>query len=92
MNKIDEKEPTPEKIWNALVEAHEVREALLKLDLRSQRAIYMRFWNLETIEDISKELGMTWDGADRCINQALESLRKFLPQEIRTKNLDRPAA
>lgn len=65
-----------ELLWSNAVESKDLQKALLSLSLPAQRMIYLRFWERMTIEEISTELQMTWDTADKAIDAAILALRK----------------
>jgi DNA-directed RNA polymerase specialized sigma24 family protein len=49
--------------------------AVSGLSAAAQRAIYLRFWENYEIEEIANELRISWDQADRLIENALKILR-----------------
>jgi DNA-directed RNA polymerase specialized sigma24 family protein len=48
---------------------------LPELDDDSLLAVYMRFWERMTIQEISKVLGRTWDETDHLIERSMQNLR-----------------
>lgn len=46
------------------------------------KALKMRFFENRTIFDISKRLDLTWDEADKMIEEALEEIRSFMYRGI----------
>lgn len=66
-------------LWEGKIESPELREALERLTYVEQRAIFLRFWEFQTIEEISEQLGFDWDQADQCIEKSLKVLRKLIP-------------
>ena len=67
--------------WASALESEDLKQVVLKLDYSAQRLIYLRFWECMTIEEISKEVRMTWDETDKAIDRALLDLRKNLLRE-----------
>jgi DNA-directed RNA polymerase specialized sigma24 family protein len=74
--------PSP---WAALVANSELREALMKLDEQTQRVIYLRYWEMHTIEEIACELRMKWDTADKIISSSLLTMRECLKASRKNK-------
>ena len=52
-----------------------LREVLPILDSRSRLALHYRFWESMTIEEISKRLCLSWDEANRLIEESIAHLR-----------------
>lgn len=64
---------------------------MTELSPRELKAIFLRFWGPCSIEEIARELQVSWDTADQILNRALERLRlycvrdsAFGPQEKQT--------
>lgn len=64
--------------WESVDERTPLFFALTKLSPQGQRAIYLRFWENYTIEEISNVLKLTWDQADRLIESSLKELKTLL--------------
>lgn len=64
--------------WESLDVGSSLLQALTELSPQGQRAINLRFWENYTIEEISDDLHMTWDDADKLIEQSLKQLRARL--------------
>lgn len=80
------------KLWANTVESKELQKALLRLSLPCQRMLFFRFWEFMTIEEISKEMQMSWDEVDHRIDAALLSLRKSLLRRKPQKHFRNGAA
>lgn len=52
-----------------------LNEGLFALDDIERKAIFLRFWAPSSIEQVSKELKISWDAADQIINRSIEKLR-----------------
>lgn len=50
-------------------------DSLKKLDAKQRTAIFLRFWQPYSIEQVAKHLKISWDAADCLIDQAVEKLR-----------------
>lgn len=56
---------------------------LPNLDDDSLLAVYLRFWECMTIQEISKVIGRTWDETDHLIENSIRNLRDgFLSREL----------
>ncbi len=60
----------------------ELHDSLLKLPSKKQQAIQMRFFEGLAIDQISQVLGMTWEQADKLIENALGDLRTMLEVKL----------
>lgn len=69
-----------DSLWESMDPGSPLREALKGLPPESQRAVFLRFWENNTIEEIAKDLRVSWDHADFLIDQAIFELREFLSQ------------
>lgn len=59
-----------------------LQKALLILNDRERKVIFLRFWSPNSIQEISEILTMTWDETDRFIEFTLQKLkRKILALE-----------
>lgn len=67
-----------DSLWESLEPGSALLQALQGLSPQSQRAIYLRFWENSTIEEISDELRLTWDEADFLIEESIFNLREHL--------------
>jgi len=67
-----------EVLWTSALESKELKRALSNLPPKTQRLIYLRFWENMTIEEIAIEMRLTWDEADRAITVALANLRESM--------------
>jgi hypothetical protein len=48
-------------------------------------AVYLRFWDCRTIQEISMVLGRSWDETDRIIEQSIQHLREeFIARDVNT--------
>lgn len=54
---------------------------LPNLNHQERKAIYMRFWVPSTIAQVATELKVSWDAADRIIDQAVLKLRNAFRQQ-----------
>ncbi len=70
------------QLWEGAVKSKELVEALQSLDAVSQRAIYLRFWESLTIEEIASKLRMEWSEVDNLLNAALEILRSKINKRV----------
>lgn len=62
---------------------HALAAALQELDLNERIAIFCRFWQAMSIDEISRELGLSWNLTDQIINRSLQKLReRFTEKEI----------
>ena len=59
-----------------------IREAIETLPWKNQRAVLLRFWHCQTIEEISKKMRMDWVNTDNLIEQSKAMLKKELEKEI----------
>jgi RNA polymerase sigma factor (sigma-70 family) len=48
---------------------------MTELSPRELKAIFLRFWGPCSIEEIARDLQVSWDMADQILNRALERLR-----------------
>lgn len=64
--------------WSSLGARSLVLQALSELSPEAQRALYLRFWENYLIEEISDDLKITWDAADRLIEMSLKQLKMRL--------------
>lgn len=51
-------------------------KALTTLDEKERKAIFLRFWNPSSIQEISKILKMSWSDTDRLIETTLRKLKQ----------------
>ena len=59
---------------------------LPELDDDGLLAVYMRFWECMTIQEISKILGRTWDDTVRLIERSIRNLRDgFISRDANTQ-------
>ena len=54
-----------------------VRAGLNFLSFVESQVLIYRFWENQTIEEISDQIEMTWDETDYLITEALEKLRAY---------------
>lgn len=64
-----------ELLWSDVVVREDLKSALLSLHVSAQRALYLRFWDAMTIEEIARDMRMSWDAVDQLINNSLETLK-----------------
>lgn len=51
-------------------------------------AVYFRFWECMTIQEIARILGISWDRADRLIENSIQDLRQgFANRKLNTRRL-----
>ena len=65
----------PKRSANQMRDIETLRGLLPKLDDDSILAVYFRFWECMTIQEISKVLGKTWDETDHLIEQSIQTMR-----------------
>lgn len=53
-----------------------VRAALRELSNGHRRAVYLRFWENQSIEDIAQTLGRSWNEVDDLLEEAFEKIRE----------------
>ncbi len=53
-----------------------VRAALRELSNDHRRAVYLRFWENRSIEEIAQTLGQSWDEVDDLLEEAFEKIRE----------------
>ncbi|MBY0316995.1 MAG: hypothetical protein K2Q26_15855 [Bdellovibrionales bacterium] len=53
-----------------------VRSELRKLPRDMKQALIQRFWHLETIYDISRHLGKTWEETDHLLKEGLNQIKQ----------------
>jgi DNA-directed RNA polymerase specialized sigma24 family protein len=53
-----------------------LRSLIPELDDDGVLAVYMRFWECMTIQEIAKVLGRTWDETDNLIERSIQNLRE----------------
>ena len=75
MNEWDDGNFESRKFWKEKVLSFPLRRALCDLDLLEQIALYLRFWEAHTIEEVGDQLSLTWSKADKLLNSALDRLR-----------------
>lgn len=56
---------------------HEMEMALRRLSYLEQRAILLRFITSHSIARVADQMGMTWNGADQLIDEAVEKVRRI---------------
>ncbi|MBX3022780.1 MAG: hypothetical protein KF799_13990 [Bdellovibrionales bacterium] len=66
--------------WSSLDVRGSVLIALSELSPEAQRALYLRFWENDLIEEIAEDLQITWDEADRLIEMALKQMKMRLSE------------
>ena len=54
---------------------HLVEKGLRRLGDEEKRAIYLRFWQPYTIAQVADQMNLSWDEADRLIDQAVAKIR-----------------
>ena len=64
--------------WSSLGARSLLLQALSELSPEAQRALFLRFWENCLIEEISEDLKITWDAADRLIETSLKQLKMRL--------------
>jgi DNA-directed RNA polymerase specialized sigma24 family protein len=55
-----------------------VEKGLRRLDELERRAIFLRFWQPYTIAQVADQMNMSWDDADRLIDQAVAKIRAVI--------------
>jgi DNA-directed RNA polymerase specialized sigma24 family protein len=60
-------------------------EALPKLEDNERIAIYLRFWENLSIQEIAQFMKLPWDPVDQLINTALEFLRCEIEKPLELK-------
>lgn len=55
------------------------------LSPKARIAIYLRFWECMTIQEISKRVGLSWDCTDKLIEKSLLQLRQGFEWKIQTQ-------
>lgn len=89
ISESEEREPKPlAQLWEGAAKSMELVEALKGLDAVSQRAIYLRFWESLTIEEIASNLRMEWSEVDNLLNAAFKILRSKITKRV----LEKPKA
>ncbi len=68
-----------------------MRDALSTLEEKAQLAIYFRFWESMTIQQIGKVLGLSWDATDQLIKKSLSYLRDQIEFARKNNGLQRAA-
>ena len=64
---------SPDAPWEDV--APELDEALNRLDERDRDALVLRFFEKRDLRSVGAMLGMTDDGAQKCVSRALDKLR-----------------
>gem|GEM_PF-5968216 len=67
-----------EALWTSALKSEGLKQALSGLPQKTQRLIYLRFWESMTIEEIADEMRVTWDEADHALTEALTNLRESM--------------
>ncbi len=52
-----------------------IYQYMTELTTKEFKAVILRFWGQFSINDIAKDLGVSWDMADQTLTRALEKLR-----------------
>ena len=65
------------------IDDRRVRMAINRLPYKNQEVIYMRFWDLLTIEEIAQSMRISWINANRLIDTSLAMLKKLLLSEFK---------
>lgn len=60
-------------------------EALPKLEANERIAIYLRFWENLSIQEIAQFMKLSWHSVDQLINTALEFLRCEIEKPLELK-------
>ena len=60
-------------------------EALSKLEANERIAIYLRFWENLSIQEIAQFMKLSWDSVDQLISAALEFLRCEIEKPLELK-------
>lgn len=63
------------EMWRDQFQNRALFVAVTELSSVAQRAIYLRFWENYEIEEIAKELNISWDQADKLIENTLKDLK-----------------
>lgn len=66
--------------WQSLDPGSPLLAALKGLPPQAQRAVFLRFWENFSIEEIADELRVSWDHADFLIDESIFCLRAHLAQ------------
>ena len=66
---------------------HVVEKGLCRLDEIERRAIFLRFWQPFTISQIADLMNLSWDEADRLIDQAVAKIRAVLIEKKSDRHL-----
>lgn len=64
--------------WTSAVNSPALQKSLSSLSLDAQRALYLRFWESMTIEEIARDMRKTWDETDFMIRESLKALKESL--------------
>jgi DNA-directed RNA polymerase specialized sigma24 family protein len=78
-------------LWDNIVELPELKAALTQLNAKEQRAIFLRFWDSNSIDEIANDINLSWGETDALITETLKKLRALLPKNCQLK-FSRPAA
>lgn len=70
------------KFWGSKVSSDSLLLALCELAPQTQFAIYLRFWEANTIEEIAKQLSLKWSVVDQMLEVALKDLRLKIGEEL----------
>ena len=68
--------------WRSKVSSDSLLSALCELDPLTQFAVYLRFWEANTIEEIAKQLSLKWTVVDEMLETALKDLRLKIGEEL----------
>ena len=74
--------------WASIEAGSTLLDALSILPPQAQRAIYLRFWENYTIEEISKHMRISWDQANRLIETSLRQLKSYLTSSVLTSTVN----
>jgi DNA-directed RNA polymerase specialized sigma24 family protein len=69
----------------------ELYEVLASLEIKQWRAIDMRFWQQMTIDQIATALHLSWDDANRLIENTLTELKKTIEDKMELESADHAA-
>lgn len=77
---MNELSPPISPLWDSVDQDSPLICAIKNLTPQAQRAVHLRYWEFNTIEEIAEAMGLTWDQADQLIEKAIVELRMELTQ------------
>ena len=64
--------------WKNSLKSKQLQNALEALNFDAQKALYLRFWESMSIDEIARELKIEWKDADLLLTNSIKILRSHM--------------